>query len=132
MPDDPSVRPAAELLHELMQHLYLSTACAADDHGECRQVDKYRGLPCCCTVCDHADLVGSPPPACTPLLHYAEAGERRPEYTYSPGEPLGVRNDLVDALTRVLAHHVHELRRPPIAHQLGVAAALTFAPRSGP
>lgn len=130
MPDEPTdVSQAAELLHELMQSLYLSPACAAGVHHECPQVDAYGGLPCCCTVCDHTDRHGSPPPVLVPLLHYAE-GARRPPYTYDD-QGLGVRTDLVAAMNRVLEWHVHELRRPPIAHQLAVAAALNFAPRSG-
>lgn len=124
-----TARAAAELLRTLMQNLYLSTACAAGDHGRCRLVDKYRGLPCCCTECDHTDLEGSPPAACVPLLHLGE-DERRPEYVYDD-QGLGVRGDLVQAMSHVLEDHVHELRRPAMAHQLAVAAALNFAPRSG-
>lgn len=122
-------RQDADRLRELMQSLYLSTACAAGDHRECRTVDKYKGLPCCCTVCDHTDLNGSPPPASVPLLHYAE-GDRRPGYAYDAWG-MGARSDLVAALDHVLEDHVHELSRPSLAQQLAVAAALVFAPRSG-
>ncbi|MEV7902139.1 hypothetical protein [Streptomyces anulatus] len=123
------VRQAAELLHRLTRHLYLSAACAADDHANCPQIDHYSARPCCCTACDHSGLTGTPPPVCVPLLHYAEKAPR-PGYTYD-SQGMGVRDDLVEALARVLETHVHELRRPPMAQQLAVAAALLFAPRSG-
>lgn len=130
MPEHTNVRPLAELLRALMENLYLSTACAAGDHARCRLVDKYRGLPCCCTECEHTDLDGAPPPACTPLWHLAEEGREEAGYTYA-GQYLGVRSDLYELIERVLAGHVHELRRPPIAYEAAVAVALFLAPRSG-
>ncbi|MFI7083908.1 hypothetical protein ACIBUR_09910 [Streptomyces anulatus] len=123
------VRQAAELLQRLSRYLFLSAACAASAHHECPLVDTYSGRPCCCTGCDHTGFVGSPPPVVLPLLHYAEDG-RRQGYTYD-AQQMGVRDDLVRAMTHVLENHVHELRRPRMAHQLAVAAALVFAPRSG-
>ncbi|AZM47833.1 hypothetical protein DMB38_20400 [Streptomyces sp. WAC 06738] len=130
--DEPtSVRDLVELLRSLMQGLYLSTACAAGDHAKCRQVDKYRGLPCCCLECGHADLDGSPPPVCLPLLHMAEEGRQEDGYTYLDGQVLGVRTDLYKAISGALELHVHELRRDRIAYDAAVKAALVFAPRIG-
>lgn len=124
------VRDLALLLHSLTQKLHLSPACAAGIHTDCPGVDSYRGLPCCCPECDHADLTGTPPPVCRPLLHLAEEGRQRRGYIYN-GQCLGVRADLYEKLERVLELHVHQLRRPKVAYDLAVAAALLFAPRSG-
>ncbi|MFE2539019.1 hypothetical protein [Actinacidiphila glaucinigra] len=131
MPADPSDEtPSAQLLRTLMGRLYLSTACAADDHRRCRLVSKYSGLPCCCTRCRHTHLDGSPPPAITPLLHLAEDGRYSHQHTYFGDQLLGVRTDMVQAMNRVLDTHVPEERREALAYDLAVAAALIFAPRS--
>ncbi|MFH9731839.1 hypothetical protein [Streptomyces sp. NPDC017260] len=130
MPDHVSVKPLAELLGSLTQNLYLSTACAAGQHDDCVPVDPYRGLPCCCPLCDHVDLDGAPPPAEMPLHHLAEEGREKDGYTYQ-GQFLGVRLDLYERIEQILADHVHELRRPPLTYEVAVAVALFLAPRSG-
>lgn len=124
------IRPEALFLAALAQGLFLSPACAAGRHQQCWQIDTFTGRPCCCPECDHVDQAGAPP-ATKPLLHLTEEGRGRPGYTYYKGEGLGVRSDLYEAMDRVLALHVHELRRPFIAYRLAVAAALVYAPRSG-
>ncbi|WP_369042264.1 hypothetical protein [Streptomyces sp. Midd1] len=131
MHDYTGVQPEVAFLAALSTDLFLSPACAADEHERCWQVDHFTGRPCCCPDCDHVDLEGAPPPATLPLLHLAEEGHSKPGYTYFKGEGLGVRTDLVASMNRVLELHVHELRRPYLAYRLAVAAALTYAPRSG-
>lgn len=129
--DYTDVQPEVAFLVALSTDLFLSPACAAGQHEQCWQVDTFTGRPCCCPDCDHVDLGGAPPPATLPLLHLAEEGRAEPGYTYYKAEGLGVRTDLVDAMNRILELHVHELRRPYLAYRLAVAAALTYAPRSG-
>ncbi|MEV8399259.1 hypothetical protein [Streptomyces niveus] len=129
------VTQAAVLMRQLMEVLYLSTACASGNHRQCRQVDKFRSLVCCCPECQHSDLraVG-PTSASTPLLHLARTPpERLESHIYSHGELLGVRSDLVLALEKTLqesAPRVREKDRQQVSVQLGIAACLTFAPRS--
>ncbi|MFJ4739104.1 hypothetical protein [Streptomyces sp. NPDC088775] len=126
---------AAELLRSLMEVLYLSTACASGNHSQCRQVDKFRALVCCCPECGHVDLQASgATSAGTPLLHLAGTNaERLDSHVYADGEALGVRADLVRALEKTLEETTRRTsggRRRRIAVQLGIAACLTFAPRS--
>lgn len=128
------VSQAAELLRGLMEVLYLSTSCASGNHRECRQVDKYRSLVCCCTECEHAELdANSPIGAGVPLLHLAvNEAERRDSHVYADGEQLGIRQDLFRSLVKVLDGRagLPEAQRLDLAVQLGVAAVLVFAPRS--
>lgn len=129
--DYTGVQPEVAFLVALSSDLFLSPACAAGEHEQCWQVDNFTGRPCCCPDCDHVDLEGAPPPVILPLLHLAEEGRALPGYTYYKAEALGVRSDLYEALWRVLELNVHELRRPHLTYRLAVAAALTYAPRSG-
>lgn len=130
MPEFASVRPVAELLGSLAQELFLSPACAASRHEECQPADPYRGLLCCCPVCEHLDLDARPATASMPLHHLAEEGRERAGYTYL-GQYLGVRTDLYERIWQVLTGHVHELRRPAMTYEVAVAVALFLAPRSG-
>lgn len=124
---------AIELMQSLMEVLYLSTACAAGQHSQCRQVDKFRSLVCCCPECGHADLVaGKETSVDAPLLHLAVTeAERRDTHVYAAGEQLGVRHDLLRSLTKTLEEHTRlsEKQRLDLAVQLGIAACLVFAPR---
>lgn len=134
--DDLNLPPlqAVELLRGLMEVLYLSTACASGNHSQCRQVDKFRALVCCCPECEHTDLVtGKTTGADVPLLHLASTeGERRDSHVYAAGEQLGIRQDLLRSLTKTLEEHtrLNETQRLDLAVQLGIAAVLVFAPRS--
>jgi hypothetical protein len=125
---------AAELLHALMQRLYLSTACAAGDHIHCRQVDKYRSLVCVCTQCEHIPPTTAPEAmAGVPLLHLRERGEdRSPHHVYGKSDPLGVRVDVVRALEKSFTDHVPDIRkgrRVDAAHLAGLTVCLMLAPR---
>ncbi|MGW3153746.1 hypothetical protein [Streptomyces sp. NPDC001089] len=131
MAEDTSLRPLAELLHSIAQDLYLSPACRAGVHERCALVDEFSAMTCCCLLCDHVDVDGCPPPAGLPLLHLAEEdGRRRVGYRYG-GRPLGVRSDMYGAVESALRLHVHELRRPRVAYDAAVQAALILAPRLG-
>lgn len=124
---------AVELMQSLMEVLYLSTACAAGQHSQCRQVDKFRSLVCCCPECQHADLAaGTGAGADAPLLHLAATeAEQRSTHVYAAGEQLGIRHDLLRSLTKTLEEHtrLNESQRLDLAVQLGIAACLVFAPR---
>ncbi|MGW3272267.1 hypothetical protein ACWDFH_12445 [Streptomyces kronopolitis] len=128
------ISQAAELLRGLMEVLYLSTSCASGNHQECRQVDEYRSLVCCCTECEHTEFdTNSPTGAAVPLLHLAvNDDERRDSHVYADGEQLGIRQDLFRSLLKVLDGRagLPETQRLDLAVQLGVAAVLVFAPRS--
>ncbi|WP_328749341.1 MULTISPECIES: hypothetical protein [unclassified Streptomyces] len=132
---DMPLSEAAKLLHGLMEVLYLSTACALGHHTMCRGVDEFRSLVCCCVECEHADVrtVG-PTSAGVPLLHLANTeADRLDSHVYTDGEALGVRADLVHALEKTLdetGRRTREAKRRRLAVQLGIAACLTFAPRS--
>lgn len=130
MAERTSVRPLAELLHSIAQDLYLSPACRAGVHERCALVDEFTAMTCCCLLCDHVDVDGTPPPAGMPLLHLAEAGRRQAGYHYGT-QSLGVRDDMYEAMKAVLAVHVHALRRPAVAYDTAVTAALVYAPRLG-
>jgi hypothetical protein len=120
----------AELLHSISQDLYLSPGCRAGVHERCVVVDEFTAMTCCCPLCDHADLAGAPPPASLPLWHLAEEGRRKAGYVYN-GAVFGVREDLYRAVENSLRLHVHELRRPGVAYDAAVRAALTLAPKIG-
>ena len=120
----------AELLHSLSQDLFLSPACRAGVHDECHSVDVYSGLTCCCPLCVHTDLDGAPPPVLLPLLHFAEEGRQQAGYVYA-GQALGVRDDVYRAIETALQLHIHELRRPRVAYDAAVRAALALLPRIG-
>lgn len=124
-----STRASAELLHALLRQFHLSDACATGNHLRCPSVSPFTLKPCCCTECGHVDLTG--PAASLPLLRLDEDGYRHPAYTYGRQEPLGVVAELVDNLAPVLEGRVPAPERPELAWQLAVAAALTFAARSG-
>ncbi|MFF1693098.1 hypothetical protein ACFVXC_05650 [Streptomyces sp. NPDC058257] len=126
---------AVKLLQALMEVLYLSTACASGQHHQCRGVDKFRSLVCCCTGCGHTSLLGPPPDtAGIPLLHLAEQYDQRDtHHVYEPNGTLGVRADLVRALEKTLDEQLPGLgeeSRRALAVQLGITSCLTFAPRS--
>jgi len=131
MDEHTDVRPEALFLAALAQDLFLSAACAAAKHEQCWLVDPFSGRTCCCPECNHVDLVGAPPRALMPLWHLAEEGRRKDGYTYHGDEPLGVRTDLYEVISRALELHIHERRRPRVAYDAAVRAALVFAPRSG-
>ncbi|MEW1922230.1 hypothetical protein [Streptomyces sp. NPDC088360] len=124
---------AVELLRGLMDVLYLSTACAAGQHSQCRQVDKFRSLVCCCPECAHTDIAtGTPTGADAPLLHLAATkAERRDTHVYAAGEQLGIRQDLHRSITKTLEEHtrLNQAQRLNLAVQLGIASCLVFAPR---
>lgn len=130
MAEDTGVRHMATLLHSLSQDLFLSPACRAGRHERCGVADEFSGMTCCCPLCDHVDLDGAPTPATKPLLHLAEEGRQQAGYTYN-GLPLGVRDDLYRAIETALQLHVHQLRRPRVAYDAAVKAALALAPRMG-
>ncbi|MFC4498495.1 MULTISPECIES: hypothetical protein [Streptomyces] len=132
---DMPLHQAAKLLHGLMEVLYLSSACALGHHTMCRGVDEFRSLVCCCVECEHAEVrTAGPTSAGVPLLHLANAeADRLDSHVYSDGEALGVRADLVRALEKTLeetGRRTSEAKRRRMAVQLGIAACLTFAPRS--
>lgn len=131
---DLSTAQAVELMRGLMEVLYLSTACASGNHSQCRQVDKFRSLVCCCPECEHTDLVaGTPTGADVPLLHLAATeAEQRDTHVYGADEQLGVRQDLVRSIAKTLEEdsRMNEARRLHLAVQVGICACLVFAPRS--
>lgn len=111
-----------------MQELYLSTACARGDHVNCRQVDKYGALVCCCE-CGHGAPPGPKVQLTGPLLHPVDRPEEQlAGYIYREG--MGRRVDLVALATRVV---LTVRADPPERKVLDVAdmIALFFAPRFG-
>ncbi len=116
-------------LYELMQRLYLSTACAGGNHLECRLVDKYRGLVCCCPDCGHEGPRLRNVLFTGPLLHPADTfAEQRPGYIYREG--LGRRVDLVRLATDVILRARNE-PQGPVLFEITDRIALLFAPRFG-
>lgn len=112
-----------------MDELYLSTACAADSHLECRLVDKYRGLVCCCQACDHEGRTPKNQLLTGPLLHPAETiAEQRSGYVYRGG--VGRRVDLLRVATQVLLEARRE-PRAPVLFDIADRIALLYAPRLG-
>ncbi|MEU1816135.1 hypothetical protein ABZ543_13190 [Streptomyces roseifaciens] len=122
-----------ELHLALMERQYISTACAAGRCEDCRQVDKFRALPCLCPVCGHVDLAQGSPAACGPLLHAARTvREERRGYTYPPGEELGVRDDLLQAHLRVMrmcSALVPRALHQEFAWRHAISGVMVFAPR---
>jgi hypothetical protein len=118
-----------KILKGLMDELYLSTACAAGNHLECRLVDKFRGLVCCCPDCDHEGRSPKKQLLTGPLLHSANTiAEQRSGYIYRGG--LGRRVDLLRLATRVMLDARKE-PRAPVLFEIADQIALLYAPRLG-
>lgn len=112
-----------------MEEVYLSTACASGNHLECRLVDKFRGLVCCCTTCDHEGRTPKNQLLTGPLLHHAETiGEQRPGYIYRG--TVGRRVDLVRLATALLLR-AREEPQGAVLFEIADQIALLFAPRLG-
>lgn len=118
-----------KILRQLMGELYLSTACAAGEHLECRLVDKFRSLVCCCPDCDHEGRSAKKRLLTGPLLHSVETiAEQRPGYVYRGG--VGRRIDLLRLGTRVMLDARRE-PQGPVLFDIADRIALFFAPRLG-
>lgn len=129
----------AWLVMKLASRIYISTACVADQHSECRTIDKYRALPCLCPVCGHVSTGQGDPVECGPLLHYAEERQEL-GYRYRAAPGLGVRGDLYRVLRKELvvleppaerSWGLPEIRAgmDEVAYKQAVAVAMALAPR---
>lgn len=123
-----------ELLHRLQEKYYLSTACAAGDHRQCRNVDKYRTMVCVCTECAHGNTQLPPGLSCGPLIRSGlELDDwERSAYSFWEDSEVGVRTDVTGAVIRTLANRFPEFPSTRLAeagHRIGLSVGLVVAPR---